>query len=160
MGKNLRFENKFSGALSLINTEIIFSADTHCLMLSWRHHQQQTRVGFPLCSEGSLRTNHKAASLLCSNHWGPFTFHCTICIFIHNNEFIFLKNALLCYDNLMSGELLQQQQLENHSHACMLEWHFCRLDSDLIIFFPIQVENVYSACRDKTRCSVQSRGAT
>ncbi len=102
--------------------------------------------------------NGQAVSLLCENHLGPFTFHCTICIFIHDNKFIFLQNSLLCYDNLMSGESLQRKQLENHSHAYMLEWNYWRLDSALIIFFPPQVENVYSACWDKSHRSVQSRG--
>lgn len=107
----------------------------------------------------TLRTNHQAV-------WKPFrvlsTFHCTICIFIRDNKFIFLQNALLRYDNLTSGESQQHKQLENHSRACTLEWNHWRLDPVLIMdfFFPLhlQVENVYSACRDKSHCSVQSRG--
>lgn len=73
-------------------------------------------------------------------------------------KFIFPQNSLLGYDNLMSRESLQHEQLENRSHACMPEWNYCRLDSVLIIFFLLQVENEHSACADKSQSSVQSRG--
>lgn len=82
----------------------------------------------------AVQTNHQAASLLCKK--SPFTFRRTIWIFIRDNKFTFLQNSLLCYDNLMSGELLRHKQLENHSHACMPEWNYWRLDSALMIFFP------------------------